>query len=118
MDDKKATPDDYITGLKNALEFHQAQVNKYNLAIHAFEEGYKEGGAVREEPQRARAMNNAEYLRNLSDEQLAEWINEHDDWWCFCNGECPYNDGSKECIECKHSCLDGRLKWLRQEHKE
>ena len=43
MDDKKATPDDYITGLKNALVFHQSQVDKYNLAIHAFEEGYKVG---------------------------------------------------------------------------
>jgi hypothetical protein len=46
MDDKKATSDNYITGLKNALEFHQAQVNKYNLAIHAFEEGYKAGVTV------------------------------------------------------------------------
>jgi hypothetical protein len=72
---------------------------------------------VREEPQGVRAMNNAEYLRNLSDEQLAEWINEHDDWWCFCNSECPYNDGI-DCTKCAHSCLDGRLKWLRQEHKE
>jgi hypothetical protein len=44
MDDKKATPDDYITGLKNAVRFHQSQVDKYNLAIHAFEEGYKAGG--------------------------------------------------------------------------
>lgn len=43
MDDKKATPDNYITGLKNALRFHQSQVAKYNLAIHAFEEGYKAG---------------------------------------------------------------------------
>jgi hypothetical protein len=46
MNDEKATPDDYITGLKNALRFHQSQVDKYNLAIHAFEEGYKAGVTV------------------------------------------------------------------------
>lgn len=52
MDDKKATPDDYITGLKNALVFHQSQVDKYNLAIHAFEEGYKAGVTVANDKQK------------------------------------------------------------------
>ena len=52
MNDEKATSDDYITGLKNALEFHQSQVNKYNLAIHAFEEGYKAGVTVANDNQK------------------------------------------------------------------
>ena len=52
MNDEKATPDDYITGLKNALVFHQSQVNKYNLAIHAFEEGYKAGVTVANDNQK------------------------------------------------------------------
>lgn len=52
MNDEKATPDDYITGLKNALRFHQSQVDKYNLAIHAFDEGYKAGWTVANDNQK------------------------------------------------------------------
>ena len=61
-------------------------------------------------------MTNADKIRSMTDEQLAEWMDAHDDWWCFCNGECPYRDGYNGCTECKHSCIDGRLEWLKQEH--
>lgn len=62
-------------------------------------------------------MTNAEYLRNLSDEKLAEWLGEHDDQWYFCNTACPYNNGIA-CTMSIQSCEEGRLKWLKQEHEE
>lgn len=59
-------------------------------------------------------MTNADKIRGMTDEQLAKWFNEHDDQWYFCNNDCPYNNGVG-CTERARSCLEGRLKWLRQE---
>lgn len=62
-------------------------------------------------------MTNADRIRGMTDEQLAEWLDEHDDQWDFCHNKCPYFDGM-DCTKSAQSCKDGRLEWLKQEHKE
>ena len=62
-------------------------------------------------------MTNADKIRSMTDKELAEWLDEHDDQWEFCHNKCPYFDGM-DCTKSAQSCKDGRLEWLKQEHKE
>jgi hypothetical protein len=52
---------------------------------------------------------NAEYIRELTDEEMAEWFDEHccDAMWCTVppKEDCPPH---KECVKCI-------LEWLREE---
>ena len=62
-------------------------------------------------------MTNADKIRSMTDEQLAEWLDEHDDQEDFCNTRCPYYDGFDCASIFTSSCVDGRLEWLKQEYK-
>lgn len=60
-------------------------------------------------------MTNADKIRSMTEKELAEWLDEHDDQEDFCNTRCPYYDGF-DCVNlAPNSCVDGRLKWLKQE---
>jgi hypothetical protein len=59
-------------------------------------------------------MTNADKIRSMTDEQLAVWLDYTDDQWEFCNNRCPYSNGCGGAQD----CVDGRLAWLQQEHKE
>lgn len=49
-------------------------------------------------------MTNGEYIRSMSDEQLAEWL---EIWF------------ENICCVCDYGkCVEMRLKWLQQEHDE
>jgi hypothetical protein len=50
---------------------------------------------------------NADRIRNMSDEELAEWISTKD----TC-GQCAYE---LECVCMKVPCTNGILKWLQSE---
>lgn len=59
---------------------------------------------------------NAEHIRSMTDEELAEWLEEVDCWNCDC---CVYQRECRlEYDEEKHDCADGRMKWLKQPYKE
>jgi hypothetical protein len=60
-------------------------------------------------------MTNADKLRSMTDEQLAEWLEvfSYEFSECRCCG-LKIKSGSN----CENSCSDGLLKWLKQEHKE
>jgi hypothetical protein len=62
------------------------------------------------------AMTNADKIRSMSDEQLAEWLNNNGDIDIFCDNKCPDFDG--HCNYNEHTCRNAWLKWLKQEHKE
>ena len=72
---------------------------------------------VREEPQGVREMNNAEYLRNLSDEKLAAWLWNHIDFNTFC---CEMCQSTAICNmqPLVLDCANEMMVWLQQEHKE
>ncbi len=59
-------------------------------------------------------MTNADKIRSMTDKELAEWLDEHDDQWDFCHNKCHYFDGM-DCTKSAQSCKDGRLEWLKQE---
>ena len=60
---------------------------------------------------RNRKMTNADKIRSMTDEQLADWIMRYVEPCSLCiyhrNGCAPVGSG----------CEDGRLLWLKQEHK-
>ena len=61
-------------------------------------------------------MKNAERIRSMNDEELAEMLYESDTMWdLWCNDAIPVNE-LKKCIidDCK-VCI---LKWLKEEVKE
>lgn len=54
-------------------------------------------------------MTNREWLQTFTDEEFVRMM------WCSC--ECCVAQGNlKECRK-QASCNDGRLKWLKKEHK-
>lgn len=61
-------------------------------------------------------MTKGDWIRSMTDNELADWLDEHDDQWDFCHNKCPYFDGM-DCTKSAQSCKDGRLEWLKQEHK-
>lgn len=60
-------------------------------------------------------MTNADKIQAMSDDELADWLDDTDDQSDFCQNCCSYYDGF-DCI-CigKLKCRDGRLEWLQQE---
>ena len=54
------------------------------------------------------AHTNADRIRNMTDEQLAEWLDLHGE----CN-QCAYHP-----VQCKTECNEGHLKWLQKEAQE
>lgn len=64
-------------------------------------------------------MTNADKIRSMSDEELAEWLDDVDDQGYFCEVHCPYFKHFT-CTETSTvvDCRKGRLLWLRQEYKE
>lgn len=58
-------------------------------------------------------MTNAEYIRKMTDEKLADWINNY----CHCPG-CPAQDTCMKGYIGKIDCIGVIRIWLMQEHKE
>lgn len=56
----------------------------------------------------APAKSNADRIRQMTDEELAEWLDLHGE----CN-QCAYHPA-----QCKIECNEGHLKWLRKEANE
>ena len=55
-------------------------------------------------------MTNREWLQTLTDKEFTRIV-----WYtCEC---CVGQDDSKKCLQ-QLSCREGRLKWLKKEHKE
>ena len=52
-----------------------------------------------------KALSNADRIRQMADEELAEWLDLHGE----CN-QCAYHPA-----QCKTKCNEGHLKWLKQE---
>lgn len=52
-------------------------------------------------------LTNADLIRQMTDEELAEWLDLHGE----CN-QCAYHPA-----QCKTECNEGHLKWLKQEVK-
>lgn len=55
-------------------------------------------------------MTNREWLQTLTDEEFARMM------WYSC--ECCAGHGDLKKCHKQPSCRDGRLKWLKQKHKE
>jgi hypothetical protein len=63
-----------------------------------------------------RQKTNADRIRAMSDEELAEWLEEVDCYNCDC---CVYQRECRlEYDEEKHDCATGRMNWLKQPYKE
>ena len=60
-------------------------------------------------------MTNREWLRSLTDNELAEIFCDND-LGNICN-ICAYRDDRKGCMDAVY-CEDGVSEWLKQEHKE
>lgn len=60
-------------------------------------------------PKPYKTMTNADKLRSMSDEELAEWLDEVHDF-----GGCP-NRGA---VNCQSECRQCWLDWLRQEARD
>ena len=59
----------------------------------------------------------ADKIRNMTDEELAEAINKHVDKPCnFCKPD--YNKEPLGYLSCDENCVSGILRWLREEMKE
>lgn len=54
------------------------------------------------------ALTNGDRIRQMTDEELAEWLDLHGE----CN-QCAYHPA-----QCKTECNEGHLKWLKQEVEE
>jgi hypothetical protein len=52
-------------------------------------------------------MTNREWLNSLSDEALADLLEEPNCVCCVCYGKC-----------CGESCRDGLIEWLKKEHED
>ena len=59
------------------------------------------------------AMTNADKIRSMNDEQLADWITQYVEPCSLC-----FYRQRNRCAPKNKSCNDGRLLWLKQEHKE
>lgn len=55
-------------------------------------------------------MTNREWLETLTDEEFTRMM------WYSC--DCCVGQGDLKICHKQPSCRDGRLKWLKQEHKE
>lgn len=53
-------------------------------------------------------MTNADRIRHMTDEELAEWLDLHGE----CN-QCAYHP-----VQCSVDCNEGHLKWLKQDVPE
>jgi hypothetical protein len=60
-------------------------------------------------------MTNGDWIRAMSDEELADWLENIEDQWDFCNNRCTYNDGFDCVCIGVEKCREGRLEWLKQE---
>lgn len=68
--------------------------------------GPKAIAEVREKLKKARPQTNADRIRSMTDEELAELI------------MCPYNSDGEICEASKDNCMQCCLRWLRQPAKE
>lgn len=62
----------------------------------------------REHEEEQKPKSNADRIRQMTDEELAEWLDLHGE----CN-QCAYHPA-----QCKTECYEGHLKWLRKEADE
>ena len=60
-------------------------------------------------------MTNLEWIRTADKKELAEFLDRLVDAPC---AFCPYYDDDFDCVNlAPNSCVEGRLAWLKQEHK-
>ena len=57
-------------------------------------------------------MTNADRIRNMTDEELSSWINDHADCNCRCEA---WKDG---CMDSDSTCMAAWLEWLKEEVKD
>ena len=57
-------------------------------------------------------LTNREWLESLTDEEFAKFIR-----FANCSNSCAYGENNTHCYE-KGACAQGRVKWLKQPHKE
>jgi hypothetical protein len=60
-------------------------------------------------------LNNREWLAQMSDNELACWLDKHIDACCVCSHK---KGNTCEIPDNGYDCLRGRLAWLKMEHKE
>ena len=64
-------------------------------------------------------MTNADRIRSMTDEELADWIyGQSDEWSNWCPREAPINPETLECLRNGGDCGKCILDWLKEEAKE
>lgn len=63
-------------------------------------------------------ITNAEYIRAMSDRELAEYIFDLGNRREYCYGHCIYQDEDNCPNDGGEGCLSGVLEWLHRSHKE
>lgn len=64
-------------------------------------------------------QSNADRIRSMTDEELADWIyGQSDEWSNWCPREAPINPETLECLRNGGDCGKCILDWLKEEAKE